>query len=289
MNRLLTTALAYAARRWLILPLHTPDAEGCSCGQDCGGSRGKHPRTPHGLYDASRQPDQLWRWWQRWPDANIGIRTGQGSSLVVLDVDVRHGGDGSLCALEALYERLPPTLTAHSGGGGQHRYFRHPGGPLLPNRIEVGGYAGLDVRADGGYIVAPPSRHQSGQLYRWQEPIQPLVALPDWLCVLFAQRTPPASPLPPHLRGRATPDRHQFWLRLALERARPGRRNETGYWLACRLREAGVSFAEAEAVLRDYAAQVAAGEHPYLEREALASLHSAYHHPALASSPATCL
>src|SRR5947209_2626755 len=76
MIRLLGNALAYAARGWYVLPVHTPGAQGCSCGQDCGGSAGKHPRTLHGHKDASRQPDQIWQWWHRWPDANIGIRTG---------------------------------------------------------------------------------------------------------------------------------------------------------------------------------------------------------------------
>jgi hypothetical protein len=118
MNRLLAAALTYAAHGWMVLPLHTPGSEGCSCGQDCGGSAGKHPRTPHGLYDASRQPDQLWRWWHRWPNANVGIRTGQISGLVILDVDVRHSGQDSLERLQSTYAPLPPTLTAQSGGGG---------------------------------------------------------------------------------------------------------------------------------------------------------------------------
>jgi hypothetical protein len=283
MNRLLTAALTYAARGWLVLPLHTPVAEGCSCGQDCGGSQGKHPRTPHGLYDASRQPDQLWRWWHRWPDTNLAIRTGKVSGLVVLDVDTRHDGEASLETLQATYAALPPTLTAHSGGGGRHLYCRHPGHPI-PNSAEVGGYAGLDVRGDGGYIVAPPSLHQSGQCYRWKEAGSPLAALPDWLSVLLAPSLDPTPRVPPRSRGKREPG-PRSWLCLALERARPGRRNETGYWLACRLRDAGLSFRDAEAILLRYAAQVTAGDHPYTAREALTSLRSAYLHPALEPTP----
>jgi hypothetical protein len=74
-------------------------------------------------------------------------------------------------------------------------------------------------------------------------------------------------------------------LRLALERARPGVRNVTGYWLACRLRDAGLSFREAEAILLRYAAQVASGDHPYTASEALSSLRSAYLHPAPEITP----
>jgi hypothetical protein len=279
MNHLLTAALTYAARGWAVVPLHTPGPQGCSCDQDCGGSAGKHPRTPHGLHDASRQPDLLWRWWHRWPDANVGIRTGQASGLVVFDVDTRHGGEDSLVALEATYSPLPATLSASSGGGGHHLYFRHPG-QRIPNRAGVGGYTGLDIRADGGYIVAPPSLHQSGRPYRWQEPAHPLASLPDWLSALLTPPPEPARLLRLSPRGLPEPDRAEYWLRLALERAQPGIRNVTGYWLACRLREAGLSVLEAEAILLSYAAQVAAGDHPYHEREALSSLRSAYQHAA---------
>lgn len=284
MNRLLTAALTYAARGWAVVPLHTPGAEGCSCSQGGCTSAGKHPRTPHGLHDASRQPDQLWRWWHRWPDANLGIRTGRESGLIVLDVDPRHGGEDSLAILEATYSPLPETLTAHSGGGGQHRYFRHPG-PRLPNSTQAGGYAGLDVRADGGYIVAPPSLHQSGQPYRWQEAASPLAVLPNWLSVLLAPQPTPVRPVPPLPCGMPTPDRAEKWLRLALERARPGARNATGYWLACRLRDDGLSVLEAEAILLRYAAQVTSGDHPYTAREALSSLRSAYQHLGLVPTP----
>jgi hypothetical protein len=128
--------------------------------------------------------------------------------------------------------------------------------------------------------VAPPSLHLSSQRYRWQEGASPLAILPDWLSALLAP--PPASaPLVPSLARRKLQPDPQFWLRLALERARPGARNSTGYWLCCRLHDAGLSFRDAEAMLLRYAAQVAAGDHPYTAREALASVRSAYLHPAL--------
>ena len=268
-------ALSYAARGWAVVPVHTPRPQGCSCEQDCGSSAGKHPRTRHGLKEASRNPDRIWSWWRRWPEANVGIRTGRESGLVVLDVDVRHDGEASLETLEATYDRLPATLTAHSGGGGRHLYFQHPGGHL-PNCAQLGGCSGLDVRADGGYIVAPPSLHQSGHRYTWEEPLHPLEALPRWLCDLLTATGRPLHGVPPINRVAPTGEATTFWLRVALERARPGTRNVTGYWLACRLRDAGVSQEAAEAILLRYAAQVAAGDHPYPVREALASLRSAY-------------
>jgi hypothetical protein len=275
-RNLVSAALAYAARGWLVLPLHTPLEEGCSCGGDCGASAGKHPRTRHGLKEASRNLDRIWKWWRRWPDANIGILTGSESRIVVLDVDARHDGERSLEILEATYDRLPPTLTAHSGGGGRHIYFQHPGGHT-PTSAQLDGLSGLDIRGDGGYIVAPPSLHQSGQSYSWVDDVYQLAALPSWLCGVLSPPEPALHPAPTRRRARSEAD-VAFWLRRALERARPGTRNVTGYWLACRLREAGVATAEARAIMLSYAAQVSAGDHPYQEREALASLRSAYQH-----------
>lgn len=278
-------ALGYAARGWAVLPVHTPNSQGCSCTQDCGSSAGKHPRTLHGLKEASKSPDRIWRWWRRWPEANIGIRTGRESSLVVLDVDVRHGGDTSLESLEATYDRLPRTLTALSGGGGKHLYFRHPGG-RIPNSAQLGGFSGLDVRGDGGYIVAPPSLHQSGQRYSWEDASHPLEALPLWLCDLLIPLRLSSPGVSPINQMSPSSETQALWLRIALERARPGTRNVTGYWLACRLRDAGVSLGVAETILLQYAAHVAAGDHPYQAREALASLRSAYQSLAL-NQPST--
>ena len=269
-------ALAYAACGWLVLPVHTPLEEGCSCGGDCGASAGKHPRTRHGLKEANRNLDLIWKWWRRWPDANIGILTGRESRIVVLDVDARHDGERSLEVLEATYDRLPPTLTAHSGGGGRHLYFQHPGGHMTTS-AQLGGLSGLDIRGDGGYIVAPPSLHQSGHPYSWVDPAQPLAALPIWLCDLLSPPAPVLHPAPTTHRRRSEAD-EAFWLRRALERGRPGTRNVTGYWLACRLREAGVAVATARTIMLRYAAQVAVGDHPYQANEALASLRSAYRH-----------
>ena len=94
MNHLLTAALSYAERGWPVLPLHHPtsfgtkkgpDRAACSCGRDDCSSQGKHPSTAHGLDDAALDLDVISRWWQRWPRANVAIRTGD--RLDVLDID----------------------------------------------------------------------------------------------------------------------------------------------------------------------------------------------------------
>jgi hypothetical protein len=100
-----------------------------------------------------------------WPDANVAIATGMESGIFVLDIDPRHGGDKSLEMLENQYGSLPATLKSKTGNGGWHLFFRHPGTPI-PNLISKIG-SGLDIRGDGGYVVAPPSLHQSGAYYQW--------------------------------------------------------------------------------------------------------------------------
>jgi hypothetical protein len=127
------------------------------------------------------RPTEIEAWWDRWPDANVGVVTGWVSALVVVDVDPRHGGDATLGALEAKHQPLPPTVTGLTGGGGRHLYFAHPT-HLVPSRPLA---AGIDLKAEGGLVVVPPSRHASGGTYQWQAGHGPdqLVpaALPHWL------------------------------------------------------------------------------------------------------------
>lgn len=162
---ILAAALDYVNRGWPVLPLNWPVGAGCSCGEDCGKSAAKHPLTAHGLKDATTDQEQVKVWWKRWPLANIGILTGQESGLLVLDIDPRNGGTESFKRLPG---NLPLTPTAYSGGGGEHYYLKHPGDRYIKSATELGGYPGIDLKADGGYIVAPPSRHISGGIYSWK-------------------------------------------------------------------------------------------------------------------------
>lgn len=121
-------------------------------------------------------------WFRTWPDAGVGVVTGAISGLVVIDVDLRHGGDAGLDKLEREHGRLPTTVECRTGGGGRHLYFTHPGGVI---RNKVGLAPGVDLRGDGGYVVAPPSVHSSGVQYAWVEGCGPgstvIAPLPDWV------------------------------------------------------------------------------------------------------------
>jgi hypothetical protein len=163
-----TAALDYLRRGWSVLPIEP---------------HGKRPLVPWRPFQSgAASVDAVRQWFERWPDANIGLVTGGLSGLVVLDVDTGHGGADSLAALEQEHGALPVTLEALTGGGGRHLYFRHPASPVM-NR--VGLRAGIDLRGDGGCVVAPPSVHSSGRRYAWVTGRSldevPLAPLPHWL------------------------------------------------------------------------------------------------------------
>jgi hypothetical protein len=216
---LLRAALAYARHGIPVLPVHEPGpGGGCSCDRGARCERpGKHPRLRHGLTDASTDPRQIELWWERWPQANVGLRTGV--VMDVADVDSEEGGHG-LCHL--LGGEMPAGPQVRTGGGGWHFWFRPTG---FGNRVRL--LPGLDWRGAGGYVVAPPSRHLHGD-YRWVHgPAEPLPAGSDTLRALI--EGPSAAPAPP--RPITHPDRYAS-AALAAEadrvaRAPVGTRNDT--------------------------------------------------------------
>ena len=249
---LVEQALAYLDRGWSVIPLRPRD---------------KTPLITWREYQ-ERLPtrDEVQSWWACWPNANVGVVTGGVSGIVVLDLDGEEGEE------EVRRRGVPRTPTVMTGKG-WHLYFAHPG-------FEVRNFArkapGLDLRGDGGYVVAPPSVHPSGAVYRWEaNPHEvPLAPLPDWLLKLV--RRPGAMPA---REGGGGERDGRFWLERALARAEPGTRNDTGLWLALQLRDDGLTAAEAEPIMREYARRAPNGDHPYTEREALATLEQVYRRP----------
>lgn len=262
-------ALEYAARGWPVLPLHQPTTRGCSC-RACGEctSPGKHPRVARGVYAATIDPSQIRTWWRRWPNANIGIQTGATSGLVVIDIDPRHDGNRSL---ERLQRRHGPlrTLTVTTGSGGTHLYLAHPGRSIRnDNHGRLG--PGIDIRGDGGYIVAPPSRHASGGRYSWVDARAAVTNLPPALLDALTRR--PDRDLPRIERpGEASRyiDRRLQEVRAAAEGTRNATLNRAAYALG-RLAHRGTPGAQQlEAMLID--AALAAG---LTTREARATARS---------------
>lgn len=185
-------ALHYASLGMQVLPLHyiTPAGQ-CSCGGPTVNPKckpGKHPFSrlvPHGVLDASNDLNKVREWFSNNP-YNVGLATGWGGNIFVLDRDDRDGGDASLAALEVQHGKLPQTLTQITGGG-VHYVFQMP--PQLDIKNSAGKIApGLDVRANGGYVVAAPSRHENGKHYSWQSDGLPqrdeIASAPQWLIEL---------------------------------------------------------------------------------------------------------
>ena len=165
-------ALKYASVHWAVLPVHTVEKGKCSCRFNNCKSPGKHPRISGGVHQASADSDVIKKWWADWPDANIAIATGKRSGLIVLDIDTRHGGLESLEKLQERFKELPSSLKVKTGSGGLHYYFRYPDTKdkdsyNVPNKQKLIDLPGLDIRADNGYVLAPPSHHISGEVYKW--------------------------------------------------------------------------------------------------------------------------
>jgi hypothetical protein len=189
---LVVAALGYADRGWRVIPLHTIDNEACTCESPGCTSPAKHPLTPNGVHGATTDRATITIWWSEAEIANVGIATGDG--LLVLDIDAKHDGLASLAELETQQGPLPITPTVATGGGGKHFYFRLPDGVKVGNRAGIA--PGIDVRGDGGYVVAPPSLHASGQYYEWlvSPDDTPLAEAPEWLLVKLGVRGANATP-----------------------------------------------------------------------------------------------
>jgi KaiC/GvpD/RAD55 family RecA-like ATPase len=196
---MLEAALSYAARGWAVFPL---------------APRSKRPLTAHGVHDASTDPVRIRAWWEGYPDANVGLACGFASGVDVLDVDGPEG-EAALAELEAQNGALPITIEARTARG-RHLLFAHDeearntAGRLGPK---------LDTRADGGYIVAPPSVHPSGAVYAWTRGPDAAVAMPwpAWVPDAFRERRqPPPEPSPRSYEADETHERR--YALAALER-----------------------------------------------------------------------
>lgn len=179
-SSMLTKAIEYADRGWKVFPLHTMKHSICSCGNQNCKSAAKHPHIKEWQKYCSNQSIEIKNWWQQWPDANIGLATGSASGFFVVDIDPRHGGKESLQQLVRDHGMFPRTLASNTGGGGYHLLFNEPN-IKISNRTNV--LPGIDVRGEGGYIVAPPSYHQSGAQYTWTKDLKDcsIQDAPDWL------------------------------------------------------------------------------------------------------------
>jgi hypothetical protein len=173
----LATALDYAARGFAVFPCWP---------------QSKAPACRRGFKDATTNPATVRRWWIARPDYNVAFATGITSGVWVLDIDGSIGAV-ALADLEAKHGPLPSTLCSITASG-THFWFRADGSiPSSVARIA----AGLDVRADGSCVLAPPSVHPDGPVYRWTNDRPPAPA-PEWLIRLT--RKPAPTPITSQIR-----------------------------------------------------------------------------------------
>lgn len=169
-NPILEAALHYAELGWSVIPVCKPiDAENCVHHGKCRSS-GKAPIGKWAQYQKEKaSKEQIQKWWEQYPDANVGIITGKISGIVVVDVEA--GGD---------IKNLPLTVISRTGGGGWHYLYRCPD-KLIRNAVRV--HKLTDVRGEGGLIVMPPSLHKSGNNYEWavSPDMEDFAPLPQWV------------------------------------------------------------------------------------------------------------
>jgi len=244
MNDRLNAALAYQKQGISVVPIAPRDKKPLIPWEECQHRRG-------GL-------EEITAWWSKWPDANVGVVTGAISSVVVIDLDSVEAKE----SLKALLPNFDLAIVPRSRTGkGWQLFFKHPG-INVANRTGV--TAGLDVRGDGGYVVAPPSIHPNGKVYKWEVPING--ELPKLPVELFRLISSPAA-------SDGNGYRERFNTIEALAGVPEGHRDETIFRLACKLRSADVPQDMAEALILEAARNC---HPPFSEKISLEKVARAY-------------
>ncbi len=215
---ILDAAIQYARIGWKVFPV----------------TKHKRPLTDNGFKDATTDVAKIRRWWKKFPEANIGIATGQASKIIVLDVDNK--GEGAASTIRKLIQdkgEFPQSIVAQSGGGGFHFYFSMREEETIANATNLFELEGLDVRGDGGYIIVPPSIHDSGNAYLWGDDQDPFTQTLD---------------LRPSFLANGNRRTHRLQLSLQAKIA-SGKRNVTLTSIAGTLRSLGLDHANILAIL----------------------------------------
>ncbi len=197
-----------------------------------------------GVLDAVAHCDVARARWNKYPRGNIAVATGPKSNFWALDIDPRSGGNYSLAKLIRRNGKLPSTVAVRTPSGGVHMWWKWSGIDIRNSAGKVG--RGIDVRGDGGYVIAPPSMLRNGRSYRWitEFDAAAVCEAPDWLIGLAgpaprkapaaraARRGSPLTPVAPVARSGADGPRDRYVAAAirselhALAQAREGTRND---------------------------------------------------------------
>lgn len=189
----------YSSKGWRVFRVHTILGNGqCSCGKyDCN-RKGKHPVVKGWQSEATADPAKIKEWWNSGSDIlyNIGIACGEKSGITVVDIDEQHGG---MATWQQICEKhdIPDSYSVETGNGGFHIYFKYT--PAVPTKTDTLG-KGIDTRNDGGYVIAPPSQHVSGNQYKADLDNVELVDCPNSI-IAIANQSPTEKLGNPNGRG----------------------------------------------------------------------------------------
>lgn len=218
----------------------------------------KTPLTPNGFKGATRFPRIIERWWSDWPDAAVGLPAGEKTGFFALDIDNKPGGANGfdwLAEMEAEHGPLPDTARVTSPNGGLHIYFKYVVGTR--NRGALG--AGVDIRSEGGYVLAAGSTMANGRSYRWETDTREIADAPAWLLDLLLPKSAPA-----HTQYNLSAATNNAYVDAAVDReladlagapmgTRNNALNDAAFSIGTIVGAGAISEAEARALLQDVA------------------------------------
>jgi len=188
----LDLAISYTAKNWPVFPVRSKEEEFTDHHGEIITLGEKTPMTPNGFKAATKFRRIIERWWSDWPDAAIGIPTGAATGVFVLDIDAKPGGANGfdwLSDMEAEHGPLPETARVTTPNNGLHIYFKYVVGTR--NRGALGG--GVDIRSEGGYVLAAGSVMADGRAYQWADDTRTIAEAPTWLLALLLPRASSAT------------------------------------------------------------------------------------------------
>lgn len=228
-------ALKYRQLGWSIIPVDSR-------------KKGGAPFSWAPYQESRPTPQQLKKWLDMYPQHGLAVVCGEVSDLIVLDLD-RHGESDGVHVAETLYGWEPTGPVVKTGGGGLHAYYRHPGGGPVRNRTGAGSIApGVELKADGGFVYAPPSIHVTGTPYEWLfAPFDgvEIPRAPEWLMSeIEGAVTPPLQ--------KPDEDGEDEITRLLQEGVSEGERNDAATRIAGRYLAMGVDRAAVLGILKSF-------------------------------------
>lgn len=263
---MLDVALSYLEHKWPTFPCRSAEEVTDEYDPDTGELvvyGAKTPLVSNGFKGATLSDRIVRELWRRNPRAAVGIPTGERTGVFVLDIDMKADANGYLWLdeMEGRYGDLPITAQASTPSGGRHIYFKYVKGTR--NRGALG--AGVDIRSEGGYVLAPGSVMATGKAYEWidhdSHGMPAIADAPEWLLELLLPKAATHSTAPTYTGASGANERY-------VERAvqaelddlastpmgnRNNRLNDASFALGTFVGAGGLSESEARGLLQDVA------------------------------------